>query len=149
MLQQQKSHKCNSNMVSLRNWIENKNKTCGCDLLATLHSILLFQNPRSSHYTASTLFSKWPHYTFTLKSPKLSKMMVTTTIVPKILHLFIISLVLVLKMQTLDVLIPSWHFWHNGKLDTMFKKSKIHRYFRPQLSTIQIQTNATFPNEQN
>ncbi len=75
--------------------------------------------------------------------------MATITSAPEILDSFIISFVLVPKMQTLDLLIPSWRSWHNGRLGAKFKKSKIQRYFRSQLSTIQIQTNATLPNEQN
>jgi len=75
---------------------------------STLHSILLFQNPRSSHNIIGTLFLELTTLHIHIKTPqKLSKMVAATTTALKILDYFIISLDPVPKMKMLDLLFPS------------------------------------------
>jgi hypothetical protein len=75
--------------------------------------------------------------------------MAATTIAHEILDIFIISLDLVPKMQTLDLLFPSWRSWHNERSSARFKRRKSLEGLLSLTDYYEIQTNTILPNKQN
>ncbi len=110
-------------VVSIRSWIKTKNKAGGCDCLhLTISSCSKIPRALTISHVLSS--QKWPRYTFTSKPPKTIK-----NHGYHYNHYWNLRLIhhfpnLVPKMQTLNLLIPSWHSWQNKRWGTRFKKNK-------------------------
>jgi len=101
----------------------------GCDKVDVI--IYTSQNPLVPKSLELPLYHRYSllkvnHITRPHRNPqKLTKMMATTTSAHEIIDSFIISYDLVPKMQTLDLLFPSWRSWHNEKSSSRFKRRSL------------------------
>jgi hypothetical protein len=121
-----KTHKCypqHHYIVSFRSWTNTKNIVGRCDYLHFTTSSCS-KIPRAPTISQVFSFQNKPYSTFRLKPPKFDKnddSHYNNSWNPRIFHCFLWSS---LKIQTLDLLFPSWHSWHNERSNTEFKKRR-------------------------
>jgi hypothetical protein len=116
-------------VVSFKSWTKTTNRASRCDRLH--HTVSSCSKiPGAPTISQVISFHNKSHYTFSSKPTKnLTKMMIAITTVLEIARFLHISLDLVPKMQILDLLLPSWRSWCNGKSGVGFKRIRSPKRF--------------------